>query len=56
MHIYKFHLNLTNVVYIFKCHFGDSVSKENNTDVGLLTTTLSRRPPMHVNALMILAQ
>ena len=34
---------------MFKCPSGDSVSKENNTYVGLTTTTLSRRLTMHLN-------
>ena len=42
-------LDTTNVVYMFKCRFGDCVSKENNTYVGLTTTTLSRRLTMHLN-------
>ena len=35
-------LDRTNVEYMFKCHLGDCVSKENNTYVGLTTMTLSR--------------
>ena len=42
-------LDATNVVYIFKYPLGVCVSKENNTHVGLTTTTLSRRPTMHLN-------
>ena len=42
-------LDRTNVVYLFKCPLGDSVSNENNTYVGLTITTLSRRLTMHLN-------
>ena len=42
-------LDRTNVVYIFKCPLGDCVSNENNTYVGLTTTTLSRRLTNHLN-------
>ena len=42
-------LNWTNVVYMFKCPLGDCLFKENNTCVGLTTTTLSRRLTMHLN-------
>ena len=42
-------LDMTNIVYMFKCPLGDCVSKENNTYVGLATTTLSRRLTMHLN-------
>ena len=42
-------LDMTNVVYMFKCHLGDSVSKENIVHFGLTTTTLSRRLKMHLN-------
>ena len=36
-------------MYMFKCPSGDCVSKENNANVGLTTTTLSRRLMMHLN-------
>ena len=43
-------LNILSIyVYMFKCHLGDCVSYENNTYVGLTTTTLSRRLTMHLN-------
>ena len=43
-------LDRTNVAYIFTCPLGDCVFKENNTFVGLTTTTLStRRLMMHLN-------
>ena len=34
---------------MFKCPLGDCVSNENNTYVGLTTTTLSRKFTMHLN-------
>ena len=34
---------------MFKCPLGDCVSNENNTYVGLTTTTLSRQLTMHLN-------
>ena len=34
---------------MFKCPLRDGVSKENNTYVGLATTSLSRRLTMHFN-------
>ena len=36
-------LDRTNVLYMFKFSLRDCVSKENNTYVGLTTTTLSRQ-------------
>ena len=42
-------LDRTNIVYMFKCLLGDCLSKENNTYVGLTTTTLSRWLTMHLN-------
>ena len=42
-------LDMTNVLYMFKCPLGDCVSKENNVYVGLTTTTLSRQLTMHFN-------
>ena len=42
-------LEMTNVVYMFKCPLGDCVSKANNTYVDFTTTTLSRRLTMHFN-------
>ena len=42
-------LDKTNVVYMFKSPLEECVSKENNTYVGLTTTTLSRRLTMHLN-------
>ena len=42
-------LDRTNVVYMFKCHLGECVPKENSAYVGLTTTTLSRRLTMRLN-------
>ena len=42
-------LDRLNVVCMFKCLLRDCVSKENNTYIGLTTTTLSRRLTMHLN-------
>ena len=42
-------LDRTNIRYVFKCHLGDCLSKENNANVGLTTTTLSRRLTMHLH-------
>ena len=42
-------LDRTNIVYMFKCSLGDCVSNENNTYVGLTTTTLSERLTMPLN-------
>ena len=42
-------LDRTNVVYMFKCTWGDCVSNENNTYIALSTATLSRRLIMHLN-------
>ena len=39
----------TNAVYMFKCHFGRNAFNENNTYVGLTSTTLARRFTMHLN-------
>ena len=42
-------LDRTNIVYMFKCRLGDCVSKENNTYVGLTSTSLSKRLAMYLN-------
>ena len=42
-------LDRTKLVYMFKYPLGDSVFKENNTYVGLTTTTLSRQLTVHLN-------
>ena len=41
--------SFTNVVYMFKCFLGDCITKENNTYVGLTTTTLPSRLTIHLN-------
>ena len=42
-------LNGINIVYMFKCPLGDCVTNENNTYVGLTSTTLSKQLNMHLN-------
>ena len=44
-----------NIIYQFKCPLGDCIS-ENNTYVGLTSTTLSRRPTMHLSDTSSIAQ
>ena len=39
----------TNVVYRFKCPIGSCKLQENNTYIGLTTTTLSRRLSLHIS-------
>ena len=39
----------TNVVYKFKCPIGSCKLQENNTYIGLTTTTLSRRLSLHIS-------
>ena len=41
-------LEKTNVIYQFKCPFGDCISDDNNIYVGLTSTTLSRRLTMYL--------
>lgn len=41
-------LKETNVVYEFKCPFGDCAHRPNNSYIGHTTTTLSRRMTMHL--------
>ena len=36
-------LQKTNIIYQFKCPFGDCITENNNIYVGLTSTTLSRR-------------
>ena len=41
-------LDRTNIIYTYKYPLGNHVSNENDTYVGLNTTTLSRRLSMHL--------
>ena len=49
-------LQKTNVIYKFKCPLGDCISDNNNTHVGLTSTTLSRRLTMHLSDTSSIAQ
>ena len=46
----------TNVIHKFKCRLGDYISDNNNTYVGLTSTTLSRRLTMHLSDTSSIAQ
>ena len=41
-------LQKTNVIYQFTCPVGDCISENNNTFVGLTSTTLLRRLTVHL--------
>ncbi len=45
-----------NIIYQFKCPFGDCISENNNIHVGLTSTTLSRRLTMHLSDTSSIAQ
>ena len=49
-------LQKTNVIYKFKCPLGDCISDDNNTYVGLTSTTLPRRFTMHLSDTSSIAQ
>ena len=49
-------LQKTNVIYKFKCPLGDCISDNNNTYVGLTSTTLSRRLTMPFSDTSSIAQ
>ena len=49
-------LQKSNVIYKFKCPFGDFISDNNNIYVGLTSTTLSRRLTMHLSDTSSIAQ
>ena len=50
-------LQKTNVIYKFKCPLGYCISDNNNNIyVGLTSTTLSRRLPMHLSDTSSIAQ
>ena len=49
-------LQKNNVIYKFKCPFGDCIADNNNIYVGLTSTTLSRRLTMHLSDTSSIAQ
>ena len=49
-------LQKTNIIYQFKWPLGDCISENDNTYVGLTSTTLSRRLTMHLSDTSSMAQ